>query len=151
MSVEVTAYRPVFVLGEVSRPGQYPYQPGMTVQTAVAVAGGFTYRAVEDAFAITRNVAGQDHQGPRRAGDHGAAGRRDQRLRAVVLIRPPAKTGGVRSRNRERTPTSGAAANDIMLPAREAASIPGVSAEYREEIKELQVALAIRRRAGCET
>ncbi len=59
VSVEVTAYRPVFVLGEVTRPGQYPYQPGMTVETAVAVAGGFTYRAVEDAFAITRNVQGK--------------------------------------------------------------------------------------------
>ena len=56
VSVEVTAYRPVFVLGEVARPGQYPYQPGMTVQTAVAIAGGFTYRAVEDAFRITRTV-----------------------------------------------------------------------------------------------
>ena len=56
VSVEVTAYRPVFVLGEVARPGQYPYQPGMTVQTAVAIAGGFTYRAVEDAFKVTRTV-----------------------------------------------------------------------------------------------
>lgn len=59
VSVEVTAYRPVFVLGEVTRPGQYPYQPGMTVQTAVAVAGGFTYRAVEDEFSITRNLPGK--------------------------------------------------------------------------------------------
>jgi polysaccharide biosynthesis/export protein len=48
VSVEVIAYRPIFVLGEVSHPGQYPYQPGMTMLTAVAVAGGFTYRAVED-------------------------------------------------------------------------------------------------------
>ena len=56
VSVEVTAYRPVFVLGEVTRPGQYPYQPGMTVETAVAIAGGFTYRAVEDAFKITRTI-----------------------------------------------------------------------------------------------
>ena len=59
VSVEVTAYRPVFVLGEVTRPGQFPYQPGMTVQTAIAVAGGFTYRAIEDEFAITRDVAGK--------------------------------------------------------------------------------------------
>lgn len=47
VSIQVLAYRPVFVLGEVARPGQYPYQPGMTMLTAVAVAGGFTYRAVE--------------------------------------------------------------------------------------------------------
>ena len=47
VSVEVLAYRPIFVLGEVAHPGQYPYQPGMTMLTAVAVAGGFTYRAVQ--------------------------------------------------------------------------------------------------------
>ena len=55
VSVEVTAYRPIFILGEVSRPGQYPYQPGMTPVTAVAVAGGFTYRAVQDRFSIVRS------------------------------------------------------------------------------------------------
>ncbi len=46
VSVEVTQYRPIFVLGEVSHPGQYPYQPGMTTLSAVALAGGFTYRAI---------------------------------------------------------------------------------------------------------
>lgn len=56
--VEVTAYRPVFILGEVSKPGQYPFQPGMTVLTAVAVAGGFTYRAVEDYASVLRNNGG---------------------------------------------------------------------------------------------
>src|SRR4051812_40310357 len=58
VSVEVTAYRPIFVLGEVSRPGQYPYQPGMTVVTAAAVAGGFTYRAVSDYAAVVRTQDG---------------------------------------------------------------------------------------------
>jgi polysaccharide export outer membrane protein len=52
---EVVEYRPIFVLGEVNRPGQYPYQPGMSVLTAVAVAGGFTYRAVEDRASVLRN------------------------------------------------------------------------------------------------
>jgi polysaccharide export outer membrane protein len=56
VSVEVATYRPVFVLGEVTKPGQYPYQPGMTVVTAVAVAGGFTYRAVSDRFSIVRTT-----------------------------------------------------------------------------------------------
>jgi polysaccharide export outer membrane protein len=55
---EVTAYRPIFVLGEVSKPGQYPYQPGMTVVTAAAVAGGFTYRAIEDYAAVVRTLNG---------------------------------------------------------------------------------------------
>ncbi len=56
VSVEVIAYRPIFILGEVARPGQYPYQPGMTVVTAVAVAGGYTYRAVQDRATIVRTV-----------------------------------------------------------------------------------------------
>jgi polysaccharide export outer membrane protein len=56
VSVEVVAYRPVFILGEVTKPGQYPYQPGMSVVTAVAVAGGFTYRAKTDRFTIVRSV-----------------------------------------------------------------------------------------------
>ncbi len=58
VSVEVTAYRPIFVLGEVSRPGQYPYQPGMTMVTAAAIAGGFTYRAVSDYAAVVRTQDG---------------------------------------------------------------------------------------------
>jgi len=56
VAVEVIAYRPIYVLGEVNKPGQYPYQPGMTVVTAVAVGGGFTYRAVEDYAAIVRTI-----------------------------------------------------------------------------------------------
>jgi polysaccharide export outer membrane protein len=48
VSVEVATYRPISVLGEVNHPGQYPYQPGMTMLDAVALAGGFTYRAVTD-------------------------------------------------------------------------------------------------------
>jgi protein involved in polysaccharide export with SLBB domain len=45
VSVEIAQYRPFFILGEVNRPGAYPYSPGMTVMGAVATAGGFTYRA----------------------------------------------------------------------------------------------------------
>jgi polysaccharide export outer membrane protein len=45
VSVEIAQYRPFYILGEVNRPGAYPYSPGMTVMGAVATAGGFTYRA----------------------------------------------------------------------------------------------------------
>jgi polysaccharide biosynthesis/export protein len=45
VSVEVTNYRPFFILGEVQRPGTYPYSASLTVLNAVATAGGFTYRA----------------------------------------------------------------------------------------------------------
>jgi polysaccharide export outer membrane protein len=58
VSVEVLAYRPIFVLGEVNKPGQYPFQPGMTMLTAVAVAGGFTYRAVEGYAGDVRTIGG---------------------------------------------------------------------------------------------
>ena len=54
VSVEVVSYRPVFILGEVVKPGEYPYEPGMTVLRAVAIAGGFTYRAVIDRASILR-------------------------------------------------------------------------------------------------
>jgi polysaccharide export outer membrane protein len=63
VAVEVVAYRPIYVLGEVNRPGQYAYQPGMTVVTAAAVAGGFTYRAVEDYAAIVRSIEGKAVEG----------------------------------------------------------------------------------------
>lgn len=63
VSVEVSSYRPIYVLGEVNKPGQYPYQPGMTVVTAAAVAGGFTYRAVEDYAAVVRTVGGEPVEG----------------------------------------------------------------------------------------
>ena len=56
IAVEVIAYRPVFVLGEVNKPGEFPWQPGMTVVTAVAVAGGFTYRAISDYASVVRTV-----------------------------------------------------------------------------------------------
>jgi polysaccharide export outer membrane protein len=45
VSVEVSNYRPFFILGEVVRPGTYPYSANLTVMNAVATAGGFTYRA----------------------------------------------------------------------------------------------------------
>jgi polysaccharide export outer membrane protein len=54
VALEVLAYRPVFVLGMVERGGQTPYQPDMTVLSAVAVVGGFNYRAVTDYVGLTR-------------------------------------------------------------------------------------------------
>ena len=63
VSVEVLAYRPIFVLGEVAKPGQYNYSPGMTMLTAVAVAGGFTYRAVEAYASDVRTVGGSATEG----------------------------------------------------------------------------------------
>jgi protein involved in polysaccharide export with SLBB domain len=45
VSAEVINYRPYYILGEVNRPGEYPFTSGLTVMNAVAAAGGWTYRA----------------------------------------------------------------------------------------------------------
>ena len=58
VAVEIEAYRPFFILGEVKNPGSYPYVPDMTVLTAVAIAGGFTFRASEDEVSVTRKRNG---------------------------------------------------------------------------------------------
>jgi polysaccharide biosynthesis/export protein len=59
VSVEVDAYRPFFILGEVNSSGQFPYVSGMSVQTAVAIAGGFAPRANRTYAELSRQVNGQ--------------------------------------------------------------------------------------------
>ena len=56
VSAQVMQFRPFFILGEVQNAGQYPYVNGMTVQSAAAIAGGYTYRANENRIRITRNL-----------------------------------------------------------------------------------------------
>ncbi len=58
VAVEIETYRPFFILGEVAHPGQYPYVANMTVETAVAIAGGFTPRASKGPVTLTRKVQG---------------------------------------------------------------------------------------------
>jgi hypothetical protein len=75
VSVEVETYRPFFILGEVTNPGQYPYVANMTAETAIAIAGGFAPRANKSKVEITRNMPGQQMHGdvptnfPLRPGD----------------------------------------------------------------------------------
>ena len=57
VAVEIEAYRPFFILGEVAAPGQYPYVPNMTVESAVAIAGGFSPRARRDQVTLTHTDA----------------------------------------------------------------------------------------------
>ena len=54
VSIEVLNYRPFYILGEVNSPGSYPYVSGMSILNAVALAGGFTYRASEDTVLLKR-------------------------------------------------------------------------------------------------
>jgi polysaccharide export outer membrane protein len=60
VAVEIEAYRPFFILGEVAAPGQYPYVPNMSVESAVAIAGGFSPRARRDRVTLTHT----DSSGP---------------------------------------------------------------------------------------
>jgi polysaccharide export outer membrane protein len=61
--VSIASYRPFFILGEVTNPGQYPYVPNMTAENAVAIAGGFSPRAKKGMVALTRNMGSQQlHQ-----------------------------------------------------------------------------------------
>jgi polysaccharide export outer membrane protein len=62
VAVEIESYRPFFILGEVAAPGQYPYVPNMSVESAVAIAGGFSPRARRDRVTLTHT----DSAGPMR-------------------------------------------------------------------------------------
>lgn len=54
VTISVASYRPIYIMGEVKKPGSYTYSVGMTLVNAVALAGGYTYRANEDEVVIIR-------------------------------------------------------------------------------------------------
>ena len=58
LAAEVDVYRPFFILGEVKKPGQFAYVNGMSVETAVAIAEGYTERANERKVRLTRKFGG---------------------------------------------------------------------------------------------
>lgn len=64
VSVEVLTFRPYYIMGEVMKPGQYPYTDELTVQNAVATAGGFTYRANKGKVFIKRLGQNEEHSYP---------------------------------------------------------------------------------------
>jgi polysaccharide biosynthesis/export protein len=59
VTIDVDRYRSIYVMGEVGQPGQYAYVPGLTVQNAIAVAGGFSARANQGTVDVTRKINGQ--------------------------------------------------------------------------------------------
>jgi polysaccharide export outer membrane protein len=75
VTLEIEAYRPFFILGEVTTPGQYAYVANMTAETAIAIAGGFGPRADKSKVSVSRSQGGQLTQGtvpltyPLRPGD----------------------------------------------------------------------------------
>ena len=58
VTVDIQQNRPFFILGEVKTAGQYPYVSGMTIKTAIAIAGGYSERASDRTFRITRRTNG---------------------------------------------------------------------------------------------
>ncbi len=64
LTVEVLSYRPFYILGEVNKPGQYPFAPDMTVFSAVAAASGFTYRSNKNAILIRHEGEVAEHEVP---------------------------------------------------------------------------------------
>lgn len=70
VSAEVLNYRPFYIIGEVKNPGSYPYVGGMRAINAIAIAGGFTYRAREDRLLITRAKGGSGKPEPAEQGTH---------------------------------------------------------------------------------
>lgn len=74
VSIEVTESRPFFILGEVRRPGSYNYVGGMNILQAIAISGGFTYRANRNTVDILRGSTpskpvSYDIEEPVQAGD----------------------------------------------------------------------------------
>lgn len=62
VSVEVINFRPFYILGEVNRPGEYPYKAGMSLFAAVATAGGYTYRANSGKVYIRKGSEGVERE-----------------------------------------------------------------------------------------
>lgn len=60
VTVDIAAYRPVYILGEVQKPGEYPYAENMTVYRLVAQAGGYTYRANKKKMRVKHDASQSD-------------------------------------------------------------------------------------------
>ncbi len=60
VSAEVLNYRPYYILGEVGKPGEYPYTNGLTVMNAIATAEGFTYRANKSVVVLKSATSDQE-------------------------------------------------------------------------------------------
>ena len=61
--IDITEYLQIFINGEVQRPGDYAYQPGLTVEKTIAMAGGFSARASKKRITVSREIDGQQQKG----------------------------------------------------------------------------------------
>lgn len=62
VNIEVTQYRPFYIIGQVNKPGEYPYVSNMTVPNAIALAGGYTGKAVESTIYVRHESEADEHQ-----------------------------------------------------------------------------------------
>ncbi|MEZ5503156.1 MAG: polysaccharide biosynthesis/export family protein [Halioglobus sp.] len=72
VNVSIKEYRPFFVRGEVANPGGFPFKPGLTVEKAVSMAGGFTSRASKSEFYIISDDSTEGNGEERRAAQLGS-------------------------------------------------------------------------------
>ncbi|TNC83655.1 MAG: capsular biosynthesis protein [Thalassolituus sp.] len=63
VSVSIMEYRPFYVTGEVEKPGSYSFHPGLTVERAISIAGGFTERASKNRIYVVQDNMGEDADG----------------------------------------------------------------------------------------
>ena len=107
VAVEIESYRPFFILGEVAAPGQYPYVPNMSVESAVAIAGGFSPRARRDRVTLTHTDSSGSIR-DRGAARHPAQPRRYRsRRRTLVLTMPAISDQPLRILHAVRAPVGG--------------------------------------------
>ncbi len=59
VTIQAASLRPIYILGEVGKPGEYEYREGLTVFSIISLAGGYTYRADTMSMVITRTVDGR--------------------------------------------------------------------------------------------
>jgi polysaccharide export outer membrane protein len=59
VNVSIIEYRPFYVIGEVKKPGSYPFHPGLTVDKAISISGGFTERASKGSIYVIHDTDGQ--------------------------------------------------------------------------------------------
>ena len=107
VAVEIEAYRPFFILGEVAAPGQYPYVPNMSVESAVAIAGGFSPRARRDRVTLSHADEFGADAGRGAARHLGWARRYRAGRRTLVLIMPETTDKPLRILHVVRAPVGG--------------------------------------------
>jgi len=61
VAIEVTAYRPIYIIGQVNKPGEYPYVSNMSALNAIALAGGFSEKAVESTLYVRHDGETEEH------------------------------------------------------------------------------------------